>query len=424
VSLRQRQEAQEVLRRELAALEAAVSDRASLSVPGFRASGIACGIKPSGAPDLALLVSDAPCAAAGVFTQSTVVGAPVELSRRRVRSGRARAVVVNSGISNVAMGAAGRRAAEAMTRYAARALGCPEAEVLVASTGVIGQPLPLDKLRRGIPEAARALRADGLSAAARAILTTDTVPKIAARRVRVGDAVVRVAGIAKGVGMIEPRMATMLAFVVSDAAVTPAWLRRVLREAAGDSFNRVSVDGETSTSDTALLLCNGRAGNRLLAGPRSPGAARFAGAVREVCQELACAIARDGEGATKLVTVRVSGARTPEEADTAARRIANSLLVKTALFGGDPNWGRILQTVGAGGVRLDLARTQVKLAGVAVFRRGSATGPAARRRAGERLRAASEVEIAVELGAGRARAWMWTCDLSYDYVKINAEYTT
>jgi glutamate N-acetyltransferase/amino-acid N-acetyltransferase len=422
--VRQRQEAQEVLRRGVSDGVPAVPARVPLRVPGFRASGITCGIKPSGAPDLALLASDAPCAAAGVFTRSTVVGAPVELSRARVRAGRARAVIVNSGISNVAMGEQGQRAARAMTRWTARALGCPEAEVLVASTGVIGQPLPLAKLRRGIPEAARALRAGGLSDAARAILTTDTRPKTAVRRVRVGDAVVHVAGVAKGVGMIEPRMATMLAFVVSDAAATPGFVRRVLREAAGDSFNRVSVDGETSTSDTALLLCNGRAGNRRLAGPRSPGAARFAAAVREVCQELARAIARDGEGATKLVTVRVAGARTPAEADTAARRIANSLLVKTALFGGDPNWGRVLQTVGAGGVRLDLARTQVRLCGVPVFRRGAATGEAARRQAGRRLRAAREVEIAVELGAGRASAWMWTCDLSYDYVKINAEYTT
>jgi glutamate N-acetyltransferase/amino-acid N-acetyltransferase len=255
-------------------------------------------------------------------------------------------------------------------------------------------------------------------------MTTDTVTKTASRRVRVGDALVHVAGIAKGVGMIEPRMATMLAFVLCDAAVAPAYLRRVLRDAADESLNRVSVDGETSTSDTALLLANGRAGNRPLTGPRSPGAARFAAAVREVCRDLARAIARDGEGATKLVTVRVRGARTPAEADTAARRIANSLLVKTALFGGDANWGRILQTVGAGGVRVQLSRTQVRLAGVTVFRRGAAAGPAARRRAGERLRASKEVEIAVDLGAGRASAWMWTCDLSYDYVKINAEYTT
>jgi glutamate N-acetyltransferase/amino-acid N-acetyltransferase len=413
-----------VLRRGLTAPASAASTRLPLAVPGFRAAGITCGIKPSGAADLALIASDAPCAAAGVFTQSTVVGAPVELSRRRVKSGRARAVVVNSGISNVAMGAAGRRAAESMTRWTADAIGCHEDDVLVASTGVIGQALPLAKLKRGIPAAAAALRADGLAAAARAIMTTDTVPKTAARRVRIGDAVVHVAGIAKGVGMIEPRMATMLAFVISDAAVAPAYLRRVLRDAADASLNRVSVDGETSTSDTALLLANGRAGNRPLTGPRSPGAARFAAAVRDVCSDLARGIARDGEGATKLVTVRVRGARTPAEADTAARRIANSLLVKTALFGGDANWGRILQTVGAGGARLRLARTQVRLAGVTVFRRGAAAGPAARRRAGERLRAGREVEIEVDLGAGRATAWMWTCDLSYDYVKINAEYTT
>ena len=392
-------------------------------VPGFRAAGVHCGIKPSGAPDLALIASDAPCAAAGVFTRSSVVGAPVELSRRRVRAGRARAVLVNSGVSNVAMGERGRRSAEQMTAWAAASLGCRPGEVLVASTGVIGQPLPMAKLRRGIRAAADALRPQGLPDAARAILTTDTHPKLAARRVRVGDATVHVAGIAKGVGMIEPHMATLLAFVLCDAAVAPPFLRRVLRRAADASFNRVSVDGEQSTSDTALLLANGRAGNHLLRGPGSRGAGAFAQAVGEVCEELARMLARDGEGATKLVTVRVGGARSPAEAERAARRIANSMLVKTALFGRDPNWGRILQTVGAGGVRLHLARTRIALCGVTVFRDGASAGPAARRRAAARL-GAPDVAIEVHLGVGRAEARIWTCDLSYDYVRINAEYTT
>jgi glutamate N-acetyltransferase/amino-acid N-acetyltransferase len=392
-------------------------------VPGFRASGIHCGIKKDGEPDLALIASDAPCAAAGVFTTSTVVGAPVELSRERVRNGHARAVVVNSGISNVAMGARGRRDAEAMARYAARGLGCRPEYVLVASTGVIGEPLPMAKLRRGIPEAVRALRPDGLPTAARAIMTTDTQRKLALRRMRVGDATVHVAGIAKGVGMVEPDMATLLAFLVTDAAVAPPFLRRVLREAAGASFNRVSVDGEQSTSDTALLLANARAGNRVLRGPSGVGAKRFVQAVGEVCEELAKMLARDGEGATKLVTVKVTGARAEADAERAARRIANSLLVKTAIFGGDANWGRILQTVGAGGVRLNLSRTRVRLGGVTVFQGGAPAGPGARRRAGAKL-AGAEVTIEVDLGAGRARARVWTCDLSYDYVRINAEYTT
>jgi glutamate N-acetyltransferase/amino-acid N-acetyltransferase len=234
---------------------------------------------------------------------------------------------------------------------------------------------------------------------------------------------VTVAGIAKGAGMIEPNVATMLSFLVSDAAVSAPYLRRVLRSASDASFNRLTVDGEGSTSDTVLLFANGAAGNAPLRGPRSPGAARFAEAVAAVTEALAIELARDGEGATRLITVNVTGAKTRPEAERAARRIANSVLVKTAVFGGDANWGRILQTIGAGRVALRLERTEVRISGVAVFRRGASTGPAARRRAAARL-AAPEVAIDVALGAGRARAGLWTCDLSTDYVRINAEYTT
>jgi glutamate N-acetyltransferase/amino-acid N-acetyltransferase len=223
--------------------------------------------------------------------------------------------------------------------------------------------------------------------------------------------------------MIEPDMATMLAFILTDASATPAFLRSVLRAAADESFNRVSVDGEGSTSDTLLLLANGAADNPVLRSPRSPGAKRFREAVSRVATALARDLARDGEGATKLVDVRVTGARSAAEADRAARRIANSLLVKTALFGGDANWGRILQTLGAERIALRLDRTAVRLGGVTVFRDGASTGPSARRRAAARLKR-PEIEIAVDLGAGGAAARMWTCDLSYDYVRINAEYTT
>ncbi len=394
----------------------------ALRVPGFRAAGIHCGIKDD-APDLALLVSDAPCSAAGVFTRSSVVGAPVALCRERIRAGRARAVVVNSGISNVAMGARGDRDARRMAAWAASCLGCAPEEVLVASTGVIGEPLPMDRLRSGIPAAARALRPAGLRDAARAIMTTDTRPKWAAAETRVAGTPVRVAGIAKGVGMCAPDMATVLGFVLTDAAASPALLRRLWRRTAAETFNRVTVDGETSTSDTALLLANGRAGHRVLRDPASAGARRLATALGEVCEELAQALARDGEGATRLVTVVVEGARSATAAEKAAARIANSPLVKTALFGADANWGRILQTVGAGRVPLRLERTRVVLAGVTVFRDGASAGPAARRRAEARLRR-REVEVRVHLGDGRATARRWTCDLSYDYVRINAEYTT
>jgi glutamate N-acetyltransferase/amino-acid N-acetyltransferase len=347
----------------------------------------------------------------------------VTVSRARVRRGRARGVVVNSGCSNVAMGARGLRDAEAMAAAAAAAVGCDPEEMLVASTGVIGEPLPMAQIRSGVRAAGRALGPQGLAAAAQAILTTDTRAKLALRRTRVAGRTVTVAGIAKGAGMLEPNMATMLAFVLTDAAVAPAALRRCLRRAAAVSFNRLTIDGETSTSDTLLLFANGAAGNPALRTPRSPGMAAFSAALEEVCVELVRALARDGEGATKLVTVRVRGARSTAEAERAAKRIANSVLVKTALFGGDPNWGRILQAVGAGRIALDLAHTEVRWAGVPVFRAGRSAGPAARRRAGAAMRA-PEVEIEVGLGRGPGEATVWTCDLSYEYVKVNAEYTT
>jgi glutamate N-acetyltransferase/amino-acid N-acetyltransferase len=396
--------------------------KAPLVVPGFRAAGVRCGIKRRG-PDLMLIASETPAAAAGVFTRSTVVGAPVTVSRERVRRGRASAIVANSGCSNVAMGARGLADARAMAAAAARAVGCAPADVLVASTGVIGQPLPLERIERGLPKAAAALAAAGLPDAARAIMTTDTVPKLAAVRLRIDGRPVTLAGIAKGAGMIEPDLATMLSFLLTDAAVAPPLLRRLLRRAADASFNRLTIDGEGSTSDTVLLLANGRAGHATLRDPAGAGARRLAAALGEVTGELARAIARDGEGATRLVTVRVAGARSAAEAERAVRRVANSMLVKTALFGGDPNWGRVLQTIGAGRVTIRLPRAEVRLGGVPVFRAGASTGAAARARAGRALRA-SEVEVAVDLGAGRHAATVWTCDLSYDYVRINAEYTT
>jgi glutamate N-acetyltransferase/amino-acid N-acetyltransferase len=330
---------------------------------------------------------------------------------------------MNSGCSNVAMGARGRRDAAAMAAAAARAIGARGEEMLVASTGVIGQPLPMAKIRRGVADAAVALSAEGLADAARAIMTTDTVPKQASVRVWIDGRAVAIAGIAKGVGMIEPDMATMLAFLLTDAAATPAFLRGALRAAADQSFNRLSVDGEGSTSDTALLLASGHAQNAVLRSARSPGARRFAEALGGVASELARQLARDGEGATKLVLVSVIGARTDRDAERAARRIANSMLVKTALFGGDANWGRILQTIGAGRVALRLSRTTVRLGGVVVFRNGASAGPAARARA-RRALAGEELRIEVDLGLGRGAAQIFTCDLSYDYVKINAEYTT
>ena len=391
-------------------------------VRGFRATGIRCGIKPR-QPDLALIVSDVPAAWAGVYTRSSVVGAPVEWNRARTRAGRGLGVVVNSGVSNVATGAQGRRDAKEMATLAARATGCRPEEMCVASTGIIGQPLPMARLRAGIPRAVESLSSDGWKRAAQAIRTTDTFPKLAHTRFRLGGRLVNLLGIAKGSGMIEPNMATLLAFFATDAAVAPAVLRRALRQAADISFNRVSIDGETSTSDMALLFANGESGASLVRSPGTPDARRLQAALDELATSLAREIARDGEGATRLIDVEVTGARSQAEAERAARRIANSMLVKTAVFGRDPNWGRILQTVGAARVTVRLPRVVVRVCGVPLFQDGAPTGEVARRKAARRLRA-KEVKLSLHLGAGRARAGLWTCDLSTDYVRINAEYTT
>ncbi len=396
-------------------------ERVVRPVAGFRAAGIHAGIKAQ-AKDLALIVSDAPASAAAVFTRSTVVGAPVEVSRARVRSGRSRGVVVNSGCSNVAMGARGIRDAKTMARYAAQAIGCDEAEVLLASTGVIGEPLPLEVLRRGIPQAAQALAEDGFADASEAIRTTDTYAKVASAVFRLGRETVTIQGIAKGAGMIEPNMATMLSFLVTDAKVSPALLRGALRRVADATFNRLSVDGETSTSDSVMLFASGRSmQTSLRAG--SQQAKQFEAALQAVCEDLVRQLARDGEGATKLLLVDVRGARSAREADRAARRIGNSMLVKTAVFGGDPNWGRILQTVGAARIAWHPERTQIRVGGVPVFVRGRSAGPAARKRAEAALRA-EEIEIRVDLGRGPGEARLFTCDLTYEYIRVNADYTT
>lgn len=398
--------------------------RVCLPVAGFRAAGIHAGIKSS-AMDLALIAADEPVATAAVFTQSTVVGAPVEVSRSRVRAGRIRGVVINSGIANVAMGQRGLRDARKMSAMAADALECREDEMLVASTGVIGEPLPMDVLKKGIPRVAAALAADGFANAAEAIRTTDTHAKVASTRVRLsgtGGKPITIVGMAKGSGMIEPNMATMLSFLVTDARVSPALLRSILRRVVDATYNRLSIDGEGSTSDTVVLMANGRASDKALRSG-SPAAKQFEKALRAVCEDLVRQLARDGEGATRLITVEIDGARSSAEADRAARRIGNSLLVKTAIFGGDPNWGRIMQTIGAGGVAWNPDRTRVRVGGVAVFSRGRSAGSAARKRAEKAMRA-EEILIQVDLARGRGSARLFTCDLSYDYVKINAEYTT
>jgi glutamate N-acetyltransferase/amino-acid N-acetyltransferase len=385
---------------------------------GFRAAGICAGIKKDVA-DLALLVADAPCAAAAVFTTNRAQAAPVLVSRENVASGRARAVVVNSGCANAATGEGGLADAREMASLTAQAVGCSPAEVLVASTGVIGARLPMEKLRAAIPRAAAALSNEGGADAARAIMTTDTRPKEVLVEFAVGGRTARLGGMAKGAGMIAPHMATMLAFLTTDAAIAPKVLRQALTRAVAASFNSITVDGDTSTNDTAVVLASGACGAPLIERP-SPDLDAFGAALGEACQRLAQMLIRDGEGATRVAEVRVEGARTHEDAERVARTVAESPLVKTALYGGDANWGRILGAVGRAGVALDINRVDIFLGDVWVSEAGAA------REYDESLATDAftrdTVLIRVRLNAGGQSTSVWTCDLSHGYVDINGSY--
>jgi glutamate N-acetyltransferase/amino-acid N-acetyltransferase len=387
---------------------------------GFRAAGVSAGIKASGNPDLMLLVADAPAQVAAVFTTNKVIAAPVIVSKEHLArsGGTARAIVVNSGCANACTGDTGLRDAREMTTETARLVGCPVEQVLVSSTGVIGVNLPMDKVRGGLPSAFKALGADQGAAAARAIMTTDLSPKESAARISIGGRDALIGGMAKGAGMIEPMMATMLGFVTTDAAVPKALLDRALREAVDRTFNAITVDGDSSTNDCVLLLASGASG--VVVDEASYGS--FVEGLTAVCRELALAIVRGGEGATKLVTVNVTGAATSGEARQAAKVIANSLLVKTAIHGGDPNWGRLICAAGRAGVAFDASRAAVTMGPLVLFKDGQPhdeLAPAA----AEYLKGA-DLTIGVDLGSGAASSTVWTCDLSAEYVRINADYRT
>jgi glutamate N-acetyltransferase/amino-acid N-acetyltransferase len=385
---------------------------------GFRAAAVASGIKPEGL-DLALLVADGPCAAAGVFTTNLAKAAPVLVSREHLAGGRARAILVNAGCANAGTGEPGLADAREEAAAVAAAVGCAPREVLVASTGVIGLRLAMEKLRDGIAEAGRRLSRDGGADAARAILTTDTRPKEVAVEFRSGAAVCRVGGMAKGAGMLAPNLATMLAFFTTDAAVEAPLLRRALVEAVGDSLNRITVDGDTSTNDCALVLASG-AGRTPTIDREGPALDAFRGALAGAARRLAEMLVRDGEGVTRLAEVRVEGARTAADADRVARTVAESPLVKTALHGGDPNWGRVLAAVGRSGVALEPGRVSIWIGDVHVADGGAG------RRYEERAAAAAmredPVRLRIRLGEGEAAGWMWTSDFSGGYVDINAHY--
>ncbi len=389
-------------------------------VPGFLAGGTASGIKKSGARDMALIFCPQGATAAGVFTTNQVKSPAVLISRARLARGRAHAVLANSGCANTYTGQAGTRDTREITRQASAALGVREGAVLMSSTGVIGSRLPLGKMSAALPGLVACLSATGWQEAAEAIMTTDTRPKLALRKARLAEGDVRVLGIAKGAGMIEPHMATLLVFLATNAAVPAPFLRRVLREACDGSFNRVTIDGCMSTSDTAVILASGAQCRGPLA-PAGPSGKRFARMVAEVCRELAEAIVSDGEGVTKRVVIHLRGARTDRQARLAAYAVGNSPLVKTALRGEDPNWGRIVQALGASPARIRPDRIGIRFGKAVLLRCGRWLGPAAEE-AARRVMRADAYEIGIDLGAGRGKAEVLTCDLTEDYIRINADY--
>ena len=393
-------------------------------VEGFAAAAAPAGLRKDGRADLALIAADGPVNAAGVFTQNKLAAAPVQVCRQNLVSGQAQAILANSGGANASTGEPGLAACRATCGAVAQALGCAPELVMPCSTGVIGQVLDADKVNAVVPRLAAQLSPEGLPAAAGAFMTTDAFKKMATRQALVGGVKTTVVGMAKGAGMIRPDMATMLCFVLTDAAASPAALARVLEEAVEQSFNRISVDGDTSTNDTVLLLASGKAGNPEL-GPDDPELAWLSGAVTTVCQELSAMVVADGEGAGHLVRARVTGAASPEQARGLAYALAHSPLVKTAFTGGDPNWGRVLSTAGAHAAReghpFEAEKTAIYMGKVAVAQGGVATGPEAEA-AAVKVMARPRWELRLELGLGQHEHWVLTTDLTKDYIDLNADY--
>jgi glutamate N-acetyltransferase / amino-acid N-acetyltransferase len=392
---------------------------------GFRFSATACGLKKTGALDLALLSSDVPASAAAVFTQNLLVAAPVVVSKKNLSAskGRMRAVIVNAGNANCATGDAGYAASVKMVEETARRLGCDPQEVFVCSTGVIGVPLPLEKVLRALSGIARNRRPSVRSFAelSLAICTTDTRPKTAASSFRMARRRIHFMGCAKGAGMIHPNMATTLAFVVTDAAISPSLLQKTLRDVTTRTFNAISIDGDTSTNDTLLVLANSASGApRIKAGTAAHRS--FAKSLEEVCHSLALQIVADGEGAQRVIQIEVRGAKTESAARQIARTIATSPLVKTAFAGGDPNWGRIFAAAGRAGVKFDPGRVDIHMAGIPVLRRGQPLDFNEREASNRLLE--RQVMLVLNLHAGRASARYWTCDFTAEYVRINASYRT
>ena len=392
------------------------------AVPGILAGGVTAGIKPSGKKDLALIYSSTPARVAAVFTSNQVKGAPVLVSREHVRGGQAQAIVASSGCANVCTGERGIKDAREMTKQVGELLRIPPAHVLIAATGVIGVPLPMDKIRAALPKLAKSLSPQGGRSAAEAIMTTDTRPKEAALRLDVGGRPVTIGGIAKGVAMLEPHLATMFCFVATDAVVTRTALDAALRRGVDRSFNRVTVDSDQSTSDTVAVLANGLAENTSLeAGAR--GLRQFANGLESVMTKLARMLVADGEGTTKIVAVTVRGAASRRDALLAARSVANSPLVKTAINGADPNWGRIMMALGKSAARVEQDKVSIAFGDERMVERGMLKDDVQLERV-RKIMGQAEYDITIDLGIGRGEDRVWTSDLSEEYVRLNSKYTT
>lgn len=394
-------------------------------VAGFRFAGVASGIKSDDKKDLGIIVADAPCTAAGVFTRNIVRAAPVEVASQRVKNGKAQAILVNSGNANACTGRRGERAVEDTTANLADALGIDKSLVLPASTGVIGVQMPMEPFSEGIPGAVEELSDHGARSFSEAILTTDRGPKVSSRAFAVGRGQGRVVAIAKGAGMIHPDMATTLAFVLTDVPVNKGFLASALKTATNRTFNCISVDGDTSTNDSIFVMASGALRQPNLTGDlsSSPDSVAFVDALTEVLGDVAQMIVADGEGAERLVEIVVRGAPSERAATDVARTIATSQLVKTAIHGCDPNWGRILAAAGRAGVKFDPLRALVAIGDAVVYERGDVATPPIEQRAAAVMKR-EKYRILVRLGAGRDEATYWTCDLGHEYVRINADYRT
>lgn len=388
---------------------------------GFKAAGVRAGIKKSGNLDVALIYTEKEAAVAGVFTQNQVAAAPVRVSKIVVETGAAHAVVANAGCANACTGEQGLHDAEKMAEIAAKELNCRSDDVIVASTGVIGVNLPMDKMETGIKAAVKELSREGSVNAGNAIITTDTYSKSCATEIEIGGKEIRLGAIAKGSGMIMPNMATMLCFITTDAAIEQKLLQEALGEITEVTFNMVTVDGDSSTNDMVIVLANGAAENPKIT-EKNADYVKFYAALEEMCTELAKRIAADGEGATKFLTINVHGAKTFADAKQVGMAVANSPLVKTAFFGEDPNWGRTICAIGYSGVKIIPEKTVIKFGGIPVYERG--VGAKFDEAAIKKVMAAKDIVVDIGLELGAADATVWTCDFSYGYVKINGEYHT